>query len=258
MIRLISTDFDGTIFWADNEPGITPEFLEKIQKLQTQNVKWVINTGRELSDLSQRLQVSCAPVLPDYIVTVERQIHIRGRHCYEEHTDWNASCHAEHETLFSQAGDLIHQIRGWIVKNFDAHLYAELWSPLCIIAKTEADADEIHNHTEARCREVPGLSIVRNGGYFRFSHDRFNKGTALAEVGRLMSLTRNEIFAAGDHFNDLPMLDGTHARWVAAPSNAIPEAKEIVEKAGGFVSNHPCSLGVLDALEHYQATARPE
>ncbi len=251
MIRLISTDFDGTIYGMDSHPEITSEFLEKIGRLQKSGVKWVINTGREIEDLSSRLREVC-PIFPDFIITVERQIHMRQDEKYDEHAEWNACCHAEHQTLFSQAGELLHQIREWISGKFDAHFYEDLWSPLCIIASTDTEADVIHRHAEKRCGEIPCLSVVRNGGYFRFSHQRYNKGTAMEEVGRLLGLRREEIFAAGDHYNDLPMLDGTYAQWVGAPSNAIPEVKEVVGKAGGFVANRSCSLGVVDALSHFQ------
>ena len=47
------------------------------------------------------------------------------------------------------------------------------------------------------------------------------------------------------------MLDGTFARWSAAPGNAIDEVKEAVQKAGGYVAQARCSEGVVEALRYF-------
>ena len=62
-------------------------------------------------------------------------------------------------------------------------------------------------------------------------------------------IAREEIFAAGDHFNDLPMLLNEHACWLVAPANAIPPVKEAVWREGGYVSDRLWGHGVADGLE---------
>jgi hydroxymethylpyrimidine pyrophosphatase-like HAD family hydrolase len=54
---------------------------------------------------------------------------------------------------------------------------------------------------------VPHLAVVRNDVYIRFAHDAYNKGTALREIARRLNVTPEETVAAGDHHNDLPMLE---------------------------------------------------
>ena len=46
----------------------------------------------------------------------------------------------------------------------------------CIIAENNSDMDEIHARLEEYCRTVPGLTVVRNDVYARFSHEAYNKG----------------------------------------------------------------------------------
>ena len=94
---------------------------------------------------------------------------------------------------------------------------------------------------------------MRNTMYLRFCHEDYNKGTALGELGRLLGLEPAQIFAAGDHFNDLPMLDGRFAQWVACPSNAVEPVKELVRAKGGYVASSECSGGVVEALRHFGA-----
>lgn len=95
------------------------------------------------------------------------------------------------------------------------------------------------------------LSVVRNDVYARFSHADYNKGTALAELSRQMGVTADEVFAAGDHLNDLPMLELKYARWLATPSNAVEPVKTVIRERGGFISTRACGDGVAEGLEHY-------
>ncbi len=71
----------------------------------------------------------------------------------------------------------------------------------------------------------------------------------MAEITRQLGLTRECVFAAGDHFNDLPLLREEHACWLVAPGNAIPVVKEAVWREGGYVSDRLCGPGVADGLE---------
>jgi len=79
----------------------------------------------------------------------------------------------------------------------------------------------------------------------------YNKGTALAELTRMLKLTSADVLAAGDHLNDLPMLKTEFARYLVAPANAIPQVKEVVLQQGGFVSQLPGGNGVAEGLEYH-------
>jgi hydroxymethylpyrimidine pyrophosphatase-like HAD family hydrolase len=73
----------------------------------------------------------------------------------------------------------------------------------------------------------------------------------LAELGRLLEIPRENIFAAGDHHNDISMLDGMVAAMPACPANAIPEVKEAVRAASGYVAARAHGAGVYDALMYF-------
>jgi hypothetical protein len=88
-IRIVSTDFDGTLH-ADNEDPPIPANLEAlIGRLQSQGVTWVINTGRDLSSLMESLGRARLSIWPDYVVTVEREIHCREDSKYVGIEEWN-------------------------------------------------------------------------------------------------------------------------------------------------------------------------
>lgn len=258
MIRLISTDFDGTIYDGSSSDPVDRNLVKHLDEVRAGGAVWVINTGRLCPDVLLILSSLGLETRPDFIVSVERNIHRRTGSSYEEHEPWNRACRDDHRTLFEAALPGVKLIRQRIEAELDAVLYQDEWSPLSIIAKSPEDADLIHRWTLEECERVADLRIVRNTQYFRFGHAGYSKGTALGEIARVLGLKPEEIFAAGDHYNDLPMLDGTYARHVAAPSNAIAEVKTAVRRAGGHVSRHPCGRGVLDALRRLQGSPHPK
>jgi hypothetical protein len=113
--------------------------------------------------------------------------------------------------------------------------------------------DGIHHYLNDFCRGIPNLTVVRNDVYARFSHQDYNKGSALGEIARRLGIPAAQVLAIGDHLNDLPMLNPRYAGFLAAPSNAIPLVKETVRNAGGYLSMRPHGHGVADAIKYYAA-----
>ena len=250
-IKLISTDFDGTIFSEFETPPIPPNLTELIGTLQSRGAKWVINTGRDMSSLMESLGRSHIHIQPDYLVLVEREIYERQGGRFVSVKPWNDACTADHQTLFARVRLDVPTLSNWINSRFEGSVYEDPHSPLCIIAENNSDMDEIHARLEDYCKTVPGLTVVRNDVYARFSHEAYNKGTALAEITQLLDLNRSQVFAVGDHLNDLPMLKREFARHIATLANAVPEVVAAVRQQGGFVSTLAQGRGVRDALVHF-------
>jgi len=250
-IKLISTDFDGTLFAEFENPPI-PEALQRlIGELQANGAKWVINTGRDMSSLMEALGRAGIGIEPDYLVLVEREIHSHQDSQYLGLEEWNSACVAAHSEVFARVQQDLPQIVGWINARFHARIYEDPYSPFCLIAGNNGEADIIHQYLEEYSRTVPNLTVVRNDVYARFSHQGYNKGTALGEVSRRLGLRPDSVFAVGDHLNDLPMLSPRYARALAAPANAVEPVKIAVREQRGFVSEFSHGNGVVAALQHY-------
>ena len=187
---------------------------------------------------------------------MEREIYEHADSQYIGLEEWNAACARAHGELFARVRADVPGIVSWISARFHARLYEDAYSPFCLIAGNKGDADIIHEYLLEYCRDIPRLSLVRNDVYARFSHDAFNKGTALAELTRRLGLGHEEVFAVGDQLNDLPMLSRQYARWLAAPSNAVEPVKQTVRKQEGFVSELAHGDGVAEGLKFCLATAR--
>jgi HAD superfamily hydrolase (TIGR01484 family) len=250
-IKLISTDFDGTLFAEFENPPIPERLVTLIRALQSRGAKWVINTGRDMSSLMEALARSQIGLQPDFLVLVEREIYQHNGVRYAPMPDWNAACARDHAALFARVRPEVASLMDWVNSNFHATVYEDAYSPFCLIAGNNGEADLIHARMNEFCARFPQLTVVRNDVYARFSHAAYNKGTALAEIGRQLDLARTQIFAAGDHLNDLPMLKSEFAGCLAAPQNAVPEVKEAVTRQQGFVSRLTCGHGVAEGLEHF-------
>jgi|SRR5947209_257082 len=250
-IALISTDFDGTLFAEFENPPVPPELQQIIADLQCQGAKWVINTGREMASLMEALARAGISIEPDYLILVEREIYSHQDSQYLALGDWNGTCTRQHAELFERIQADLPKIIEWVNSRFHARIYEDPYSPFCLIASNNGDADAIHQYLDDYAKSVRDLAVVRNDVYARFSHAAYNKGTALAELTRRLGLTKNQVFAAGDHLNDLPMLTQSYARWLAAPSNAIDQVKAAVEREQGYVSQYSHGSGVADAINYY-------
>jgi hypothetical protein len=190
-------------------------------------------------------------VKPDFLVLVEREIYSHKNSEYIEDTSWNRACDQAHAELFKRVRPDVPRLRAWIEERWGALFYEDVYSPFCLIAERNEEADAIYEYLTAYCRTVPQLTVVRNDVCARFSHEAFNKGTALAEIARRLGVNSGETFAAGDHLNDLPMLSHRYARWLAAPSNAVAAVKETVRDQNGFVSELSHGHGVAEGLRFH-------
>lgn len=254
-IQIISTDFDGTLHADFENPPVPHDLQALIGDLQAQGAKWVINTGRDLSSVMEGIARARLSIRPDYLVVVEREIYFHQDSQYSQCESWNAGCRAAHVELFERIREDVPRLVDWVNKRFAATLYEDDYSPFCLIAENNAHADSIQAYLEDYCREVPDLTVVRNDVYARFSHVGYNKGTALEEIARQLGVNAQHIFAAGDHYNDLPMLSAQFARCLVAPENAIPPVKALVHSQNGYVSHQPWGHGVARGLEHYLTKA---
>jgi hydroxymethylpyrimidine pyrophosphatase-like HAD family hydrolase len=256
MIKLLSTDFDGTLVDHFATPPVERILWDTLQDLRSRGVLWAVNTGRTLNHIEEGLAEFGFPIEPDFVLTSEREVYHRGPGGkWQDFGDWNARCNHAHDRLFAQSEALLTDIRGFLESHGRAHPIYEGARMVGLAAEDDAAMDRICAFLEQERRRVPGFHFMRNTIYVRFCHEDYSKGTALGELARLTEIEREEIFAAGDHYNDLPMLDGRHARWVMCPSNAVEAVKETIRAAGGYVAKKACSGGVVEALEHFGALA---
>lgn len=252
-LKLLSTDFDGTLIEHGANPRCTAAMAEVLRHHKRSGGFWAINTGRSLWHAIEGLDAFHPPVPPDFLLTNEREIFHRtpeGRWVPEH--GWNQLCEERHAELFRHAGDLLAKIRAHTANRPDINLVEENDKPAGVITSDEKSMEEFVAFLENECESHPDFSYQRNTIYLRFSHRDYHKGSALGEVSRLLGLDRAEVFAAGDHFNDIPMLDGRFAANTCCPSNAILEVRETVRRSNGHIASKKAADGVAEAWHFFQ------
>lgn len=249
-IKLISTDFDGTLVAHDSDPVIDQGCMQLIAELKEGGASWAINTGRSVELLESGLLDFDFPVHPDFILTSERDIFrpANGGKRWEPFGDWNDRCAREHAELFGSAESVIAEIVDFIHQRTQARLLYHSAGLEGLIAADEAEMERIVEFIDRARADHPKFSYQRNTVYLRFCHTDYHKGAALAELARLVNVPRDQIFAAGDHHNDVSMLDGKFAAMPACPANAIDEVKTTVARAGGYIAEARYGAGVREAL----------
>jgi hydroxymethylpyrimidine pyrophosphatase-like HAD family hydrolase len=210
---------------------------------------WAINTGRSLEHIVEGVTLFKAPVEPDFLLTHEREVWRRDENGgWHEFGDWNQICRERHTELFRQSQEIFRRVRELIVGAHDVNLIEENGTPSGLITADEAVMERVAARLDELRASVPKFHYQRNTIYLRFCHADYDKGSALGELSRLTGISRDEVFAVGDHFNDLPMLDGRYAQYVACPANAIPEVQATVRAADGHVAEAPYATGSAQAL----------
>src|SRR5436190_16049736 len=131
-IKLLSTDFDGTLFAEFENPPIPVELQKLIAELQASGVKWAINTGREMASLMEALERAGVTIEPDYLVLVEREIHRHHESQYVGLEPWNNTCSRVQMEIFTRVREDLPKIVAWINARFHARIYEDLYSPFCL------------------------------------------------------------------------------------------------------------------------------
>jgi hydroxymethylpyrimidine pyrophosphatase-like HAD family hydrolase len=250
-LRLLCTDFDGTIAEADARP-ISPPFFQRLAEARKKGpLFWVINTGRTFDSLRDDLIKRRVPIWPDWVVAVEREIWLvrdrRGVGWFE----WNRKCELLHQQLFQSVRPLWKLIEDYVVRHTKAQVVEDAGSPLGIIASCEEEADEISAYIHPLLKDWPMLVAVRNSIYFRFSHKFYHKGACLEAIANGIGVLPLQTMAVGDHLNDLPMLERRFAHHLACPGNAVDEVKQKIRAQGGYIATGEVAEGTVEAWDKF-------
>ncbi|NWK54905.1 HAD family phosphatase [Verrucomicrobiaceae bacterium N1E253] len=248
---LLAFDFDGTLAMPDRNPPVSPELYALLRSLRVSHkAVWGINTGRSLMFTVQGMADVKMPFLPDFLVVREREIYVPNAfQRWVPIGGWNKQCEKEHRRLFWRHGRFLKRVKKWVESETAAVWGFQEEEPAGIVASTASEMDGIVARLDEELPKRKNLSYQRNGIYLRFSHADYHKGSAMAEIGRLLGVARDRRFAIGDGHNDLDMMNVDLAAHLACPVNACAEVKERIFQLGGYLADHEASEGAAQALK---------
>ena len=249
--KLVCTDFDGTLAGENPDEPLAPEFFRWLSSSRkVSEISWVVATGRSWESLREALLTHEAPLMPDWIVTVEREIHQVKEGQAHSLEAWNKCCTETHQALFGRHGALLERIEREIGSTDEVTVIPDAGA-IGLIAGSKESIQRTDALVNEIIREHPEISTVRNGPYFRFAHVDYHKGSCLAEIQKLLDLPSFFTFIAGDNLNDLPMLQRKFGHFLACPSNSVPEVITQVKKEGGYIASQEAGSGIAEALFHW-------
>ena len=123
-IRLLSTDFDGTLVAHGYDPVLDRGCMEYIGKGQKNGVLWAINTGRSVGLLESGLADLGFSIHPDFILTSERDIFRPSPKSdkWEPFGDWNERVARDHAELFHSAESVLAEVVDFVNQKTKARL----------------------------------------------------------------------------------------------------------------------------------------
>ena len=251
-IRLLSTDFDGTLIGHQPDARTARSLSEALTDLRRAGAVWTVNTGRQLWLALEGLEQVHLPHDPEFVLTSEKDIYRRVEEGnWEAFGDWNARMEEQTLDLFGRAAHVFSAIEKLVATADGIEVLYENGRLAGLMTADPETMDRTAELVREVARDVPEFSFNRNDVWMRFTHREIHKGSALAELARLLGIQREEVLAIGDHHNDIPMLDGSAAGMVACPYNAVAKVQEVVQRNGGYVSPQPWGEGVADAIRHF-------
>ena len=248
---LLCFDFDGTLVDHGSELPFHPALGDMLRDFRRRGAAWVVNTGRGLNQTLEGIAQHNIFLVPDYIIAQECEIYRPG--IFRPWTDfgpWNRRARKAHEHFVDKHRTFLSDIRQFVSQTNAEFLMGD-FGQVGVVAQDDAELDQICSYIEITAVQHPDVGYHRNGRYLRFSHRDFSKGSALRELARLLNIPSRRIFAAGDNYNDVPMLDTRIAAQIACPSNALDPIKQHVSQQGGFVAGKPASEGMIEALQYF-------
>jgi HAD superfamily hydrolase (TIGR01484 family) len=248
---LVCTDFDGTLTDEDPSAPLAPGFFSWLQSARKKgDVSWVVATGRSWEGLREALLQHHAPAFPEWIVTVEREIHRVENREAQPVEAWNRTCTEVHEALFGRHGAILERIQHEVGSHADVSVIPDVGA-IGLVADSEDGIAHAEKVVGEILKDRPEISTVRNGPYFRFAHADYHKGSCLGHVQSLLDIGAEDTFVAGDNLNDLSMLRRIYGRYLACPSNSHPEVLAQVKKEGGYLAQAPGGAGIAESLHFF-------
>ncbi|MFZ4115511.1 MAG: HAD family hydrolase [Chthoniobacterales bacterium] len=258
-IKLLSTDFDGTLIGENPREACVASLALELEKIEGDGTFWSINTGRPLPYLLEGLEHFKSPIQPHYIITRERYLYYHDiQKGWTPLGDWNERCDLQHQELFEQCGLFFEKIET-LVSSYHGSIIIlkdDLGVPDGLVSEEEEVIYEITSQLMELPQRPKDFFFQGSGSqkkyFLSFYHRLYNKGTTLEALSSLLSIQADHILAIGDHHNDLSMLHPNIAKMLACPSNAHPMVKEAVLEAGGHISLHPAGKGTAEAIALYR------
>jgi len=255
-ITVVCLDFDGTIMRYDPTEHFHPEIIGALNTFERAGVEWVAHSGRTFESQLQII-LHCTEVhglrhRPVAICHHECFIHVREGGAYAPLEAWNGQALRWLAELDAQVQAKPFRDRlDVLIRRYAPEVYRRESVNVFHLPGPDEERLPFVQDLNALLSAIPFAATVCNGEWITINDARLGKGNVLKAYLEYRELHPACVLAAGDHENDLSMLDGRVTPHVACPGNAYPSVREAVQRAGGYVASAHGPEGTLEAFGFY-------
>ena len=254
-MKLIAVDFDGTLLETTaGDEAFHPEVIECLNACEAQGIAWCSSSGRHLASQLAAIEASRRrglTHLPVALIVAESLIYDLRDGEFVPDLAWNGPLEAR-ISAYQAAIRLCCEphLEAWLAGYaIERYTMDEIYTAFEL--KDEATAIAFFEAFSEACQSVSGGRLFSNRTWVAALPDEVDKSVGVGRMRERMGLAPEQVRAIGDELNDLPMLDGKHARWVGCPSNAHDEVKALVQRVGGFVATESVGMGTSQVIRHF-------
>ena len=266
MIKIVASDYDGTLI---QDGRISSDTVEMIRKFQAQGHLFGVVTGRDYVIGFQLFkQENAFPF--DFIISHNGAVAYdrEGKVLFTQSVNGDLKWHET--TLVQRLVEMCLKMTGNhcgiafeksrlkfhpdSLKGMDVD--ASIYSPLSALQNvrdfnmanarcdTEKHAAQV---VEALKKEFGDLlNLSQNGRYIDISSGGVDKSTGIARYAEIMHVSLDNIWTAGDNYNDVPMLQKYHGCAMSSGVESAAQAAEYVcDSVGDVIKialNHQCEI----------------
>jgi hydroxymethylpyrimidine pyrophosphatase-like HAD family hydrolase len=252
-IRLLATDFDGTIFRYGNESHLYTAFSERISAMRADGAKWMVCSGRTLHNLrSASRRLLSLNIKPDYILVRHWLVMseflgiwlpdiVLTANIFSRRREEALRLSRMVANIVRELHEALHRCRIVYVERF--HIRVQ--------CRSDEDMDTALRIVE-EYRVLSKFVTVGHGGVeLDVRYIPYAKATAVAALAHRYSIPPDEILTVGDGRSDLGMMTAGIAAMIGCPSNGRRDTIQFVSERGGHIARRESLGGTIDVINAY-------
>ena len=248
--KLFVTDLDGTALGGGYEPyaRFPDHFSEFLDYLHDNGCEWAINTTWDAGgqwDLVNLSSVKSRPLffMAEFGLRLARYTE-NGPEMVQPYVDKMEATLKEiqHSAMYPIINDISSKFKPEVM-HFYGHLYSFHVIP--------EEAEQFNKYMLETYSNEKELNISVRDGRVGIYPKFMNKGEALGEAIKMLSINPEEVMIAGDETADLAMIKPHLAKLAVCPDNAPEKVKQYVLNMGGKVGKEKYGSGIIDAFHQY-------
>lgn len=262
-IKLICSDIDGTLV-PDGTSKINKEVFEVILKLKEKGILFAAASGRQYESIRNLFE----PIERDMIFISENGNLVKCRGKVMARKEIGAADIEEIKKEVDNIKDcqlMLSGVKTTYIRKNDTRLFKLMKDGYHYDITLVNDFDEIRDdiiikislfQADGKAEEVAGkafmekwnrhpriMAVCAGKEWIDLFDKDGNKGSAVAEIQRLMKIEIEETMAFGDNLNDIEMLKRAYF------SYAVGNAREEVKKEANYIADTNVNDGVLKELK---------